>query len=323
MTSDDHSPITIPELGTAKIALQRHGLLELERDVDDELDPETWTALYSYAESNELEWSLEAYEDEEGEIPKEVMDHLLDSSVSFSDEPEEELLFDDYPDRIVSFDEDPLDLGAVEVFDVTKEHELKKGRKYPRKVEKITTIILHQTAVKFGTTASNRKKYGERGALHRRFYNVACHVAALMNGDTVLVNGWRRYVFHGNSSNRFSIGVEIEGLYAGIAGDMGTVWGKKEPHTLSMRTIASARKAVQLAVEQGRELGCPITKIGAHRQYSNSRIADPGEEIWREVALWAVETLDLTIDYDLFVKKGRKIPSAWDPSGKVGYRQRE
>ncbi len=322
MTQDEDSPIIIPELGTAKVALQRHGLLDLEREIDDELDPETWTALYTFAQEHSIEWSDEAYEAEDGQVPQEVMDAVLDSSVSFSDEDDEELIFDDYPDRIVSFDEDPLDLSKVEVFDVTGEHELKKGNpKRRRKPERITTIMLHQTAIKFGTTARNRKKYGERDALHRRFYHVACHAAALMNGDTLLVNDWQSYVYHGNSGNRSSIGIEIEGLYAGLEGNLKTVWKQKQPHTLSMRTIASARKAVQLAVEWGRDNGASITTICAHRSYSNSRIADPGQEIWREVALWAVDTLGLQIDYDLKAKdKGRKIPREWDPKGKVNYR---
>lgn len=309
-----------PDLRAVKAVLRQERHLEPEHELGDELDSETWTALFSYAMAHGFEWSLEAYEDEDGEVPPAVLEALLERHESFSANAGEELSFTDYADEVSVGEGALLDLNAVEVFDVTGQHELVKGRPDPRAVGQITTIVLHQTAVKFGTTEKNRKKYGERVALHRRFFDVACHAAALMNGDVVLVNGWRRYVFHGNTSNRFSIGIEIEGLYAGIEGDPTTVWKRKTPHTLTSRTIAAARKATQLAVEQGRQLGCPITKLAAHRQFHNSRISDPGQEIWREVGLWAAQNLGLTIDYNFVLATGRKIPREWDPSGKVGFR---
>ncbi|MCA9717330.1 MAG: N-acetylmuramoyl-L-alanine amidase [Myxococcales bacterium] len=314
---DAHRDVT-----ALKHALQRNGLLERERELDDTLDPETWTALYSYAEARALAWDEEAFEQEEGGVPAAVVDALLnpDGPLPFEDD-DDELIFDDYPDFATSFgDEQWPELSDIEVFDISGEHELKKGKKSPRAPEKITTIVLHQTAVKFGTTKSARAKYGERGALHRRFYNVACHVAALMNGDVLLVNGLRRYVYHGNSSNRFSIGIEIEGLYAGVAGDPKTVWGKQEPHVLTDRLTFAARRAVQYAVEEGRKLGCPIEHIQAHRNYASSRISDPGSELWSNVAVWAVAELGLKVDYSLATKGGRAIPAEWDRLGTVDYR---
>lgn len=306
-----------------KQALQAEGLLAREYGLDDGLDPETWTALFSYAAAHDLEWSLEAYESENGEVPQAVLDALLAGPVAFA--AEEPLIFDDYPERGGDREGDREGDGEVPVFDLTAKHPLKKGEPGLRPVGDITTIVLHQTAVKFGTTDAMRRKYGERGALHRRFYDVACHAAALMNGDVLLVNAWRSYVYHANAANRCSLGIEIEGLYAGLAGDPRTVWGGKPAHTLSRQTIAAARQATRLAVEQGRALGCPITRLAAHRQFSDSRIADPGQEIWQEVGLWAAAELGLTIDYDLFDREnnvGRKIPSEWDPSGTVNYRQR-
>ncbi len=310
------------DVAALKHALQGRGLLEREREPDQALDPETWTALYSFAQERELEWDEAAYEDESGAVPAAVADALLnpDEPLSF-DEEQEELIFDDYPDFAVSFGDDQWpDMSSVEVFDISGEHELKKGKKWPRKPEKITTIVLHQTGVKFGTTKRNREKYGERKALHMRFYNVACHLAALMNGDVLLVNGLRRYVYHGNSSNRFSIGIEIEGLYAGVEGNPKTVWGKKEPNVITDRLILAARRSVQYAVEEGRKLGCPIEYIQAHRNYASSRISDPGSELWSNVAIWAVAELGLKIDYDVARKGGRAIPVEWDRLGKVDYR---
>jgi hypothetical protein len=318
-------------IATIKMALQRGGFLARERPVDDELDSETWTALYEFAESRGFDWSMESMEDEDGEIPPEVIHALLDpmAMLSFAAaDADEPMVFDDPG---MASREGPLDLSSVEVFDLTTQHDLNpaKAKRTPRPLSGITTILLHQTGVKFGVTKSAMAKYGPRVGLHRRFYDVACHVAALTNGDVLYVNPWERYVLHGNSANRFSIGIEIEGLYAGVVGDPKTVSGTN-PMTLTPATIAAARRAVKYAVEEGRKLGCPITQIAAHRSFHGSRISDPGQEIWREVALWAVAQFDLRIDYDLAVKSkkearldGRRIPREWDPAGKINYRGKD
>jgi len=321
---------THEDLREMKVALQRAGFLARERPLDDYLDSETWTALFLFAESRGIDWDLEAFEDEDGEIPEEVVEALLSpmarSFAPAADDEGELVMLDD-----AESDCDEIDLDAHEVFDLTQEHELdtRKARRWPRKPEQITTIVLHQTGIEFGVGRRALETYGRRVGLHRRFYKVACHAAALRNGDVLLVNPWQRYVLHGHSSNRFSIGIEIEGLYPGLEHDPGTVSGKREPSTLTKRTIGAARKAVQISVERCRELGCPITKIAAHRQYHGSRISDPGQGIWREVGLWAVETLDLEVDYDYARnnrktprKSGRQIPREWDPAGKVDYRGR-
>jgi len=59
----------------------------------------------------------------------------------------------------------------------------------------------------------------------------------------------------------------------------------------------------------------PITKIQAHRNYSGSRRNDPGESIWKAVALWAVPVLGLCVDHDVARNGGRPIPQEWDPAG--------
>lgn len=329
MSDDSSINDPIANMSQMKEALQRVGFLARERPLNDELDSETWTALYLFAESRGLAWPLEDFEAEDGVIPPAVSAALLDpmAMMSFSSVIDEdgELVFDD--------DDPPgasLTIDEVEVFDYRNDHELneKKCKRNPRDLGKVDSIMLHQTGVVFGVGKRAMAKYGRRNALHRRFWNVACHAAALMNGDVLLIHPCDRYVYHGHRGNRSSIGIEIEGLYAGIAGNPKTVSGTQAVN-LDLRTIAAARKAVQVCVEQGRAAGCPITKIVAHRQYHGSRISDPGEEIWREVALWAVETLGLSADYDLASenkkdsrKSGRKIPREWDPAGPVDYRGR-
>lgn len=238
---------------------------------------------------------------------------------------ESDLIFD--PEDLPALE--VVDLDQHEVFDLRDKHAInpkKVSTRRKRTVDQIDTIVLHQTGVKFGVSKRKIKKYGYREALHQRFYDVACHVAALMNGDVLLVNHWLSYVLHGHSSNRFSIGIEIEGLYPGIEGNPKTISGKAEANELALVTIGAARKAVQIAVEECRKLGCPITKLAAHRQFHGSRISDPGQGIWREVGWWAMSELGLEVDYDFYApnpkdprKSGRKIPRVWDPRANADY----
>lgn len=331
--SEDETPVHdhVENMAQMKEVLQRGGFLAPERPIDDALDSETWTALYMYAMSRGFEWSLDDFEAEDGEIPPAVMGALLDPMA-------QSFAASDYESDLVFEAEDlpaleAIDLDQHELFDLRDQHEVntkKVNVKRKRTYEQIDTIVLHQTGVEFGVGKKALAEYGRRVALHRRFYNVACHVAALMNGDVLIVNPWLSYVLHGHGSNRFSIGIEIEGLYPGLEGKPKTVAGKGEANELTLRTIGAARKAVKVAVDECRKLGAPITKIAAHRQFHGSRITDPGQGLWREVALWAVQELDLTIDYDLAKKNkkderksGRRIPRDWDPSAKADYRGRD
>ena len=157
---------------------------------DGDLGSETWSALYQFACDGDGPWSLWSpvdFEAESGDVPSTVLAALVSETTA-----------------------DAAERGS-QFFDITDEHSLKKGRAGLRDPSRITTVVMHQTAVMFGTTKRNRAKYGPQEALHRRFYNVACHTAALQNGDVLYVNKLRAYVWHGNVANRFSVGLEIEG----------------------------------------------------------------------------------------------------------------
>lgn len=321
----------VEHMAEMKASLQRTGFLARERPLDDQLDSETWTALYQFSESRGIPWSLDAFEAEDGVIPPAVSAALLDpmAMLSFSSvaDADGELIVADEPEQDLA----TIDHRAVEVFDYFDAHALNeaKVKRKARDPSEVDTIVLHQTGVKFGVGARAVAKYGRRDALHRRFWDVACHVAALMNGDVLLINPYERYVLHGHRSNRFSLGIEIEGLYAGIVDKPNTVAGHRKGKTgnpLTKRTLSAARRAVQICVEEGRARGMPISKIAAHRQYHGSRISDPGQGIWQGVALWACETFGLEVDYDFAVqnkqdprKSGLKIPKDWDPKGTVKY----
>lgn len=165
----------------------------------------------------------------------------------------------------------------------------------------IDAICLHQTGVaRFGARAAHVKAEGgdkQRGRW-RRALGVHAHVTAFSDGGIVPAYPLRAFVFHGNSSNSRSIGLEVEGLLAGRPG------AGAEPDAL---TIETAREAIRWIVSEAAKEGIAVKYIVAHRQYSQSRRADPGWKLWREVAM----TCELDA-LPTLVEGGRQIPECWD-----------
>jgi hypothetical protein len=136
------------------------------------------------------------------------------------------------------------------------------------------------------------------------------------------VNNLLAHVWHANASNGFTLGMEIDGRFEGVAGRIKTLWGwkkGKKPDKLSNKQILAAREGVRWMVETGRAMGCPITRIYAHRQFSNMRRSDPGSLIWQEVGLWAQEELGLESPLTYTLDTGMAIPLEWDPRSNINY----
>jgi len=192
----------------------------------------------------------------------------------------------------------------------------------------IDTIVIHQTAVEFGVSRRAVKLAdGDVDlARARRALDVACHALAFRDGFFAVAHPLRAYVNHAGRFNAPSLGLEIEGRYPGLCDDVATMaredldttWGGP-PSELTEETVASARAALRWLVEEGRAEGMPISKIVSHRQSSDNRRSDPGEEIWRRVVLdFAVAELGLTAFVGSPWNKGRPVPIQWDPENGIG-----
>jgi hypothetical protein len=212
---------------------------------------------------------------------------------------------------------------------------LVSGANAPKRVplrrdpKKIDTIVIHQTACEFGISAQAIKLAGgDRDlAKARRALDVACHALAFRAGFFVAAHPLLDYVYHGNRLNDRSLGIEIEGRYCGLMDDpstlpredLDTTYGGP-PTELTETTIATSCAALTWLVEEASEQGIDIRYIMAHRQSSNDRRSDPGEEIWKEVVLgFAVNILGLeTMPHNTW-REGYSIPRQWDPNGKANY----
>lgn len=192
----------------------------------------------------------------------------------------------------------------------------RRGALVLRQPEAIDSICLHQTAVRFGARASDiaAERGDKQSGRWRRALGVHAHVTAFDDGAVCPSYPLRAYVWHGNGANGRSIGLEVEGVYNGRPGG-----SDAEP---TDETIQTAREAMRWIVEAARAEGITIRYVLAHRQFSDSRRADPGWTLWRQVALWADDALGLATIPTLTDTErgvGHPIPREWDPRQSGGY----
>lgn len=196
-------------------------------------------------------------------------------------------------------------------------HRIVQGKVQRRRPQDVDGIVVHQTACQFGTTpAQVRAAEGDAAlAKHRRALQVAAHVTAFKTGVAVVGNPLDWYVYNANALNRRILGLEIEGQYPGLLAA-----ATKTPDKFEGEIEQAAQAGLRYLVEQGRRMGMPIRYVWAHRQSSNDRRGDPGEEIWRKLVLnFAVPVLGLETRNDDIVIEGRCIPRQWSPTGHVDF----
>ena len=182
------------------------------------------------------------------------------------------------------------------------EHEYKvTGRKW----REVTGICLHQTACMLG----------ERP---QRYDSVGAHVCITRSGKVIWLHDFNRRVVHGNGWNNQTVGIEIDGLYAGIQGDQKTVWDDPStPHRevgmeLTGEAMLAARQAIRWICDEVKRNGGQVKVLVAHRQSSLNRRNDPGSAIWQAVALPMHEELGLGDGGLGFKLGGYAIPEAWN-----------
>jgi len=174
---------------------------------------------------------------------------------------------------------------------------------------KITGITLHQTACDFGAEKASRWD-----SLH-------AHLGASREGNVFWVHDLEFVVYHANELNKPTVGLECEGLYAGIAGDPSSVAVPPGGRILTPtpELAKAAQDAIRWICATVAAHGGVVVNLYAHRQTANTRRADPGEELWKAVALPMMDELGLTDGGPTFkIDNGRVIPEAWNPEYKGG-----
>jgi hypothetical protein len=133
-----------------------------------------------------------------------------------------------------------------------------------------------------------------------------------------------RVIIHGNGWNSRTIGIEIDGLFAGVEGDLNTLWddpetpGRDKAMSLTDIQAEAVRQLIRWThAEIVRRGGKPKVLV-AHRQASEDRRNDPGSKVWQEIAIPMLAKLKLSDGGPGFAIAdrfgGRPIPEAWDPT---------
>jgi N-acetyl-anhydromuramyl-L-alanine amidase AmpD len=193
------------------------------------------------------------------------------------------------------------------------------GKKRPRRRKKgwkdVKGITLHQTATELGTNPS-------------RYRNVACHIAVPSDGQIVYVNPLEWVVWHGNAFNNKDVGFEIDGHFAGVEDfneetgewvpDLNTYWKPsskpdRKPLSVTEAQVRSTLAAIGWVIEEVARHGGKVEYIHAHRQSSKSRTSDPGEKVWKLIALEAQKRWGLKDGGKDFKLGGTTIPEEWNP----------
>ena len=198
-----------------------------------------------------------------------------------------------------------------------QKHKIVNHKVVSRPWSTITGVVLHQTDCVFGVTPQAlTAAHGDvELATARRSLNVACHGLAFRNGFYALPNPLAWYVWHANGLNATTLGLEIEGVYPGL--DSGHAGAGDTPVTPLL--IATARACLARLVTEARAAGAPLVNVYAHRQSSDTRRGDPGEALWKAVALeYAVPVLGLKCHPAEVCGDGAPIPVEWDTVGGIG-----
>lgn len=192
-------------------------------------------------------------------------------------------------------------------------HNRPKLYKCPRDWSDIQGVTLHQTGCEMPKNP-------------RGWDRLNAHIGITQEGAAILVNDPRDWIWHAQGLSKNTIGIEIEGNYRGLDKNERTLWkGGGGPHHLNDKMLTALFAVEKWLAEQFRLHGKKWTKVHAHRQSARSRIADPGEEIWKAVALpWLARIESTSAAHpdggdDFCLGMGRPIPAQWDENRKADY----
>lgn len=181
-----------------------------------------------------------------------------------------------------------------------------------RSWKQITGVTLHQTACVLGEKP-------------QRWRTVAAHLGVTRAGQVTWMHDFEKVVWHGNGFNASTVGIEMDGIYAGVEGDDETFWRPSEepnrkPQVPTKELIEAARATVRWICQEVERHGGRVEKLFAHRQASRQRLSDPGSALWQGVALPLQSELKLSDGGPGFtLGNGRPIPERWD-SSRLGVR---
>ena len=132
-------------------------------------------------------------------------------------------------------------------------------------------------------------------------------------------------IYHGHSFNSKDVGIEIDGHFAGVEGNIRTYWRPKsmpnrQPMSVSEAQIKATLAVIKWIIDTVAEHGGKVEFIHAHRQSSKMRTSDPGSKVWQRIAMEAKKQFGLVDGGPTFKLGGFPVPKEWDDSYTDSYR---
>lgn len=170
---------------------------------------------------------------------------------------------------------------------------------------RLDTLVLHQMDCRGSTNP---------GWLRWSRGDLPIHYVACRDGSAAWLYPLNALLWHAHGYNGHAVGLEVEGRFPGLL-------SQPDPHRtdrLSDDQVEAALLCIRHAVAEVASHGGALRYLAAHRQSCAAlKRPDPGEEIWRRVALPAAREHGLLAARTL--PAGLPIPEAWDPA-QVGVR---
>lgn len=191
-----------------------------------------------------------------------------------------------------------------------------RGRAHgTRPIENVTAILDHQTACELDRP--------------ERFLGVPSHAGITGRGDIVLLHPVRAYMYHANSANKFTYGIEHSARAAGVEGDARSFWRSRREkaagktyadlvHEIDDRQAIASLLLRAYVVDEVARQGGKIVASMFHRNSHSSRTSDPGSRIAMLVSRPFAQ--DRGLEYGApVVGSGSRTPYVWGGSIDVRY----
>ena len=203
-------------------------------------------------------------------------------------------------------DHQPTPPGTI--VDIRGQHKRPKLYGRPRDWKKIQGVTLHQTGCNMPQDP-------------QKWRRLNAHIGITAEGLIVLCNDPTDMIWHAQGLSQKMVGIEIEGNFAGIQGNEGTLWQGGGPAAeLTEGQLVAADVVFTWLDGEFDANGVPWSFVHGHRQSSKTRAGDPGSEIWQKIAMPWINELYATDGGPAWCTgSGRPIPMGWDPRYKAGY----
>lgn len=161
----------------------------------------------------------------------------------------------------------------------------------------------------------------EMGERLVRFKSSPAHFFVTSAGQIIQLHDIEWLTYHAHALNARSIGIEVEGAFLGVEGDMKT-WAKYhkiKPQSLTPEQIEACLALARYLKDLLASRGSRLRAYYAHRQGSNTRDRDPGSAIWQQIVLPSAKETGVEVPFERVFGKGKPIPKQWDSRSSFDY----